>query len=226
VGTTTGVVSYTPPSNYYGAATFVVQVSDGDGGTDSITVNVTVVRRTFKVFLPLVGRAGTPDLVASISISPNKRTFAAGEPVVVSVTVTNQGSATAAPFWVDLYINPSSPPTAANQIWNTRCGLTPCFGMVWQVAGGLAPGQSITLSSQSLPAGYSIWPGWFAAGSSDLYAYVDSFNPGVASGAVAESDETNNRAELCGLSVAGTNPALMGVQDIKDLLSRPVYPRR
>ena len=54
-----------------------------------------------------------PDLLDRISISPNKRSFTAGEPVVISVTVTNQGDAAAAPFWVDLFINPSAPPTQA-----------------------------------------------------------------------------------------------------------------
>jgi hypothetical protein len=38
----TGVVSYKPFSNYYGPDTFNVQVADGFGGTDTITVNVTV----------------------------------------------------------------------------------------------------------------------------------------------------------------------------------------
>jgi hypothetical protein len=142
----------------------------------------------------------------------------------VRVTVKNQGSAVAAPFWVDLYINPSSPPTAANQVWNTRCGMTPCFGMAWEVTSGLAPGQSVTLSSQSLPPGYSLWPGYFAAGTSDLYAYADSYKPGVMGGAVAESDETNNRAELHGLSVTGPNPTLVGVRGVDDLLSRPIQP--
>jgi hypothetical protein len=192
----------------------------------TFTVNVSVPRHT--VFLPMLLRSGTPDLITSINISPNKRSFTAGEPVVIAVTITNQGPAAAGSFWVDLYINPSSPPTGANQTWDTRCGLTPCFGMAWEVPSGLAPGQSITLSSQSLPPGYSIWPGYFAAGSSDLYAYADSYNPGVAVGAVAESDETNNRAELHGLSVTGPNPALVGVQGVDDLRShlRPPRPCR
>jgi hypothetical protein len=81
------------------------------------------------------------------------------------------------------------------------------------------------LSSQNALAANSVWPGWFAAGTSDLYAYADSFNPGVAAGAVAESSETNNRAELHGLSVSGPNPLLAGSQDVKDLASRPVLPR-
>ncbi len=36
------VVSYTPTANYYGADGFVVQVADGNGGADTVTVNVTV----------------------------------------------------------------------------------------------------------------------------------------------------------------------------------------
>jgi len=181
------------------------------------------VRRTFKVFLPIVARpVGVPDLVVtSISLVPSKSTFAAGEGVEVRVTVTNQGSAAAEEFWADLYINPSSPPTAANQVWNTRCGLTPCFGIAWVVTGGLAPGQSITLSSSSLPPGYSVWPGYFAAGTTDLYAYADSYNPGVAAGAAAESNETNNRAELHGLTVTGPNPSLAGVRSLADVADRP-----
>jgi hypothetical protein len=221
VGATTGVVAYTPLPNYYGADSFVVRVSDG-GRTDSITVNVNIVRGTFKVFLPMMRLAGTPDLVITgISLVPSKTTFAAGEQVEVRVTVTNQGSAATGSFWLDLYINPSSPPTAANQIWNTRCGLTPCFGMAWEVTSGLAPGQSITLSSLSLPPGYSVWPGYFAAGTSDLYAYVDSYNPGIVDGAVAESNEANNRAELHGLRVTGPNPALVDVRSLAEVRVRP-----
>jgi hypothetical protein len=35
-------VSYTPNSNYHGADSFVVQVADGFGGADNITVDVTI----------------------------------------------------------------------------------------------------------------------------------------------------------------------------------------
>jgi hypothetical protein len=182
------------------------------------------VSLNYTTYLPLVVREVVPDLVASISISPNKSAFTAGEPVTISVTITNQGNGTAAPFWVDLYINPSSPPTAANQTWNTRCGLTPCHGIAWGVTSALAPGESITLSSQTLFGGYSVWPGWFAAGTSDIYAYVDSFNPGIVTGAVAESNEANNRAEIHGLSVTGQNP--LALQSIADLRARPVLTRQ
>jgi CSLREA domain-containing protein len=231
-----GTLTFTPAPNANGQATITVVLKDNagtaNGGQDtsapqSFTITVTSQWRWYLPIITHPAVATAPDLVVTgISLIPNKSTFAAGEPVEVRVTVKNQGSAAAGAFWVDLYINPSSPPTAANQVWNTRCGMTPCFGMAWTVTSGLAPGQSITLSSLSLPAGYSIWPGYFAAGTSDLYAYADSFSPGVVDGAVAESDETNNRAELHGLSVTGPNPSLVGLQRVTDLLARPLHLRK
>jgi len=164
----------------------------------------------FKVYLPLISKVGLPDLVGSISISPNKTTFAAGEPVQISVTITNIGDGPSVPAWADLYINPSTPPTAPNVTWNMVCGLNPCFGLTWVVP-ALAPGASVTLTSApgSYAPAYSLWPGWFAAGTTDLYFYVDNWNPGVATGAVAESNETNNRAELHNFTVTGTNPQIL-----------------
>jgi hypothetical protein len=166
---------------------------------------------------------GQPDLVAQLSVQPQRSRFGAGQPVEIRVAVTNQGSARSEAFWVDVYINPSAPPNQANQPWNARCQLQPCFGMAWQVA-GLEPGQTITLSSAALQPGYANWPGWFAAGSSDLYAYVDSWNPGQSFGHIAESNEDNNRAELHGLVVSGANPSLHTTAVLSD--TRPLAPRR
>lgn len=39
---TSKLITYTPTSNYVGTDSFVVQVSDGNGGTDTITVNITI----------------------------------------------------------------------------------------------------------------------------------------------------------------------------------------
>jgi CARDB len=212
----------TPDNGSYAISLEASQVFDTAGNAAAATALGSVeVNVSYTAFLPLVVREGVPDLVASISLSPSKQAFTPGEPVIIAVTVTNQGSGTAAPFWVDLYINPSSPPSAANQIWNARCGLTPCFGMAWAATSGLAPGQSITFTSQGSLANYSVWPGWFAAGTSDLYAFVDSYNPGVGTGAVAESNEANNRAELHGLVVAGVNPALVTSQSHATIPARP-----
>jgi hypothetical protein len=40
---TSKVIDYTPNADYNGSDSFVVQVSDGNGGTDTITVNVTII---------------------------------------------------------------------------------------------------------------------------------------------------------------------------------------
>jgi hypothetical protein len=142
---------------------------------------------------------------------PNKTTFAAGEAVRIVVTITNVGNAASTPAWADLYINPSTPPTTANVRWNDRCSLDPCFGLAWRLP-AIPPGQSVTLTSDpgSYASEYSVWPGWFARGTTDLYAYADSWNPGVPIGAVPEANESNNRSELHGLIVTGTNPSVTG----------------
>jgi hypothetical protein len=205
----------TPPGGAWDSAdggTYTValeanQVHDTAGNPVAAAVLGTFqVNLIYRVYLPFIANPGQPDLVARISLAPDQRTFAAGEPVVVSVTVTNQGNAPATGFWVDLLINPSTVPNNANVVWNKNCTLTPCYGIAWRVLGTLAPGASITLSSADVPKEYSIWPGYFAAGTTDLYAYVDSWNPGVASGAVQESNETNNRDHIGGLTVTGPNP--------------------
>jgi hypothetical protein len=57
---TSQTITYTPDSGYSGADSFVVEVSDGNGGSDTVTVSVTVedsqtsTQRT--LFLPLVAR--------------------------------------------------------------------------------------------------------------------------------------------------------------------------
>jgi parallel beta helix pectate lyase-like protein len=180
------------------------------------------------IFMPVFGKQTAADLTGSLRLSPSKLTFAAGDPVTIDVIVTNNGSARAAPFWVDFYINPSKPPTGANSTWNMVCGMTPCFGITWAVPGGLNPNESITLTSTpgQFAAAYSSWPGYFARGTADLYLYVDSWNPGVDSGAVPESNESNNRAELHGLVVTGPNPKLLSLRSVEQLPVRPALPGR
>jgi hypothetical protein len=151
-------------------------------------------------------------------LSPDQRSFDAGAPVTVTVTITNVGTAaTATGFWVDLYRNPTAPPTV-NQMWYDLCGPAPCHGSAWAVDTLLAPGAQITLTTTvtSYAPDSTRWPGWLAAGTTDLYLLVDSWfcpddgTPCAATGAVREQDETNNRAHLGGLTVTGTNPAMMG----------------
>jgi hypothetical protein len=61
-GTTTGIsqtVAYTPTAGYSGSDSFIVEVSDGNGGSDTITVAVTVSSQTSNqqtLFLPIIAR--------------------------------------------------------------------------------------------------------------------------------------------------------------------------
>jgi hypothetical protein len=214
-------------------ATLTLTTNDPSQPTASYALSCTgqATAGQFMVYLPTISKAATttlasqPDLVASLNASATQ--VEVGQPVGVSVTITNQGNAAASEFWVDLYINPSSPPSATNQPWNTRCQLDPCYGIAWYVTQSVAPGESIILTSTagSYYAANTIWNGTFAPGTTDLYAYVDSWNPTVAEGAVTESNEANNRAELHGLTVAGT-AALSATSSAADLPLRPVHPNQ
>ncbi|MBI1298387.1 hypothetical protein GC175_25920 [bacterium] len=153
------------------------------------------------LYLPSVARRlAQPDLVGEIRLDPNKTNFAAGEPVRILVTVRNVGAADSGPFWVDLHINPAQPPQGPPAQWNENCGRVPCFGLAWTVT-GLAAGQSIDLTSDAPSTAYSIWPGSFAGGVTDLYLVVDSW--GSNTGLVSESNEGNNVATVLGLVVEG-----------------------
>lgn len=189
---------------------------------------------THQAYLPLVVRPGQPDLtIASIEIIPNQTSFTAGQPVEIRVTVRNIGTAPAGPFWVDLSINPDRPPQT-NDLWHDHCGLSPCFGAAWGVTRTLQPGEEITLSTSSgFDPFRTYWLGWLASGTTTIYALADSWNTVGASGAVLESDETNNRGVRDGLTVSGTNPpappwtppsALAETAATSPLPVRPAYP--
>ncbi|MBP7694662.1 MAG: tandem-95 repeat protein, partial [Anaerolineales bacterium] len=218
-------------SHTYAAAgvyTAVVTASNSAGSaTASVTVVVVVIPTTGgqQLFLPLVmnNYSAAPDLVSGLSFSPAAP--AAGQPVTVSVVITNQGAAPAVNFWVDLYLDPSAAPTQAGA-WDTRCAADPCYGIAWFVAGPLAPGQSLTLTStpDSYVSDNTIWPGSLPAGTRAVYVYVDSFsNVGNPAGTVLESDETNNRAEWHspdGLTAAET----LSASEVPGL-TQPLAPR-
>ncbi|HSJ54372.1 MAG TPA: hypothetical protein VLC52_11585, partial [Anaerolineae bacterium] len=138
------------------------------------------------------------------------------------VEITNQGDVAAGGFRADFYLNPNPVPTGPNLAWNDACDLNLCYGLTWVVAAGLQPGQSIVLTStpDSLDVLGSFWTGYFTPGTTDLYLYVDSWNPGSPAGAVLELNETNNRAERHGLLVSGT-PVVA-----PDPGPAPVFPRR
>ena len=148
-------------------------------------------------YAPLAIEPPRADLIGSFALS--KPHPAGLEPVLITATITNTGDAPSTEFWVDFYINPQSPPTAANQPWDKQCGSRRCrYGIAWLVAQPLAPGQSITLTStrSSYYARNTDWPGSFNTSRLNLYMYVDSWNPTISYGAVYERHEDNNRSEM------------------------------
>jgi hypothetical protein len=173
------------------------------------------------IYLPNLVVPRYPDLVGSFKLS--KTTFDPFDPVLIMVTITNNGDAPASNFWVDFYINPLVPPTTTNQPWDKSCGTVRCrYGIAWYVADTIAPGQSLTL--YSLPNSYyaknTDWPGRFETKKLDLYLYVDSWNPGIPTGAVIEKNEGNNRAEM---HIGSVQP---GIQSFASAAPQPALPPR
>lgn len=198
--------SLTPALDAPGVYTLWVEARDGVGNTTPAgPYRVQAVGPT-RIYLPIVAHrfSPKPDLVGSFSLSTGSIT--PGAPVTITVTITNQGNAEATGFWVDFYINPSTPPTAANQPWETRCSMTPCYGIRWEVLTIMRPGESLTLRStpDSYDAATTYWLGSFPTGTRGLYLYVDSRSPdGSPNGLVLESIETNNLAEMHGAASLG-----------------------
>ena len=165
-----------------GVHTWTVQAINETGASDWAapwTIEVT----HNKIFLPLVTKnaVSAPDLVV-------ERLTAASN--TVQVVIKNQGNAPVTDaFWVEGYIDPTTPPTAVNQIWSDLADQ----GVVWGVtedALPLAPGSSITLTvgDAYYAPEYSqvTWP--LAAGTT-LYAQADSVNMETTYGAVLENHE-------------------------------------
>jgi hypothetical protein len=146
-----------------------------------------VVRGPQALYLPVLVRGydARPDLVVEVArVSPD-------DPSDLVLRVSNRGHSSARGFWVDLYFDPSAPPTA-NQPWPALCDT---YGAAWQVA-ELAAGESVELTIDG--AGYSSddsqWPeAAYPAGDHELWAYVDTWSD-APWGWVQEADETNNRA--------------------------------
>jgi predicted outer membrane repeat protein len=205
-------VSFTPTAT--GPRNGALRVADdASGSPHAVALSGTGVTRPSqtirRVFLPIVQIGGQADLaITSLSISPSKQSYTAGETVQISVTVTNQGNApTTGAFWVDLYVNPARPPTI-NTLWSDVCGISPCVGVAWPVLTTLAPGQSITLTTTraSYDQQRSFWLGWLPSGTTQIYALADSWNTSGNSGTIDEVDEANNLARIGELTVTGTNP--------------------
>ncbi|MEM7028973.1 MAG: hypothetical protein AAF629_05230 [Chloroflexota bacterium] len=149
--------------------------------TASLTIEAEPVSQIFH--LPLV--------IKEIQLDPDLR--------IRSVTPTNNGNdveliienvgldTTTAGFWVDLYINPVSPPSI-NDVWQNISS----NGAAWGVTTNIAPSEviTLTLTSPAYLAGFSnfttLTPG------TTIWVQVDSLNSATMHGNILERDETNN----------------------------------
>ncbi|MBX0327052.1 hypothetical protein K2Z83_05060 [Oscillochloris sp. ZM17-4] len=151
-----------------------------------------------QIYLPVVMNryfdpVSAPDLaITGVEVLPAQPSV--GQAAELRVTITNRGTrAAVAPFWVDLYVDPLTPPEV-NQVWSDLSST----GVSWRVY-GLGAGQSKVLSSllpndpQAPGTNYSDFRAFVQAGPRQIYALVDAFAGGSPTGAIDEADETNNR---------------------------------
>lgn len=115
-----------------------------------------------KNYLPWVMRgssggdtSGPADLtIVSVKVEPAGAVLA-NAPAAIEVVVKNQGGTAVSNFWVELYIDPSNAPNV-NDTWSALCNppwpSAMCYGGSWRMTQSLAPGESITLSGQTLVA--------------------------------------------------------------------------
>jgi hypothetical protein len=167
-------------------------------------------QRVSQLYLPLIDRGGAvsaPDLtVAGVVLLPSAPQ--AGKPTEVRITIRNAGTADInLPFWVDMYADPRTTPQV-NQIWPQLSDL----GASWRVY-GLKAGETRVLSTLAAndprdpTAHYSNFTTFVGAGAHHLFVLTDSFAPGQASGAVAESNEKNNLLGPVDVTVSGSSAA-------------------
>ncbi|KAA3662913.1 MAG: choice-of-anchor D domain-containing protein, partial [Chloroflexi bacterium] len=173
------ITGLTPNTTYH----YRVVGTNAKGSTIGIDQTFTTpeyVPSTFSIYIPIIVMPSYPDLIVQSVMASSTN---------VEVVIKNAGSlATVDSFWVDLYINPTTPPTGANQTWETNGG----EGIAWGVETTLDPGESLTLtlSSPYYHPSASNFSGTIRSGTT-IYAQVDSVGS-ATEGIVKEFAETNN----------------------------------
>ncbi len=137
-----------------------------------------------KLYLPLVFKEYTPPAIIAPDLVVQSIT-AIGNNVEVVIKNRGTGPATDA-FWVDVYLDPSRPPVAVNELWNDLSS----EGLVWGVTEDIAIGGELTLmlGDAYYVAAESNFSGSIAEGTA-VYAQVDSAHGGTTYGAVLELHE-------------------------------------
>jgi uncharacterized repeat protein (TIGR01451 family) len=129
-----------------------------------------------------------------------------GDTYHVQVVMRNAGTESAThDFWVDLYLNPFRTPapnlpwqnlsqSGAQGVSNCPTDLS-CYGRAWFVTTDLAPGATLTLSTEMPPdRRYDRWPSvgvpYVSGRHNPIVVLVDSW--GASYGAIYESNESDN----------------------------------
>jgi|GEM_PF-5060022 len=177
----------TPSRLKFNPSDMQVKEFDGNGwGTLSDHIGVEANLRWEKTtYVPTVGK---PDLIVE-----DVRVTSEG----IQVTIKNIGNASVLPgnnFWVDMYINPRTPPTTVNQVWQDMGD----YGLVWGVVSSalpLPPGAQIILDLNDpyFTDSRSLYPNEIPAGS-QIFVQVDSANSRTGYGGVLESHEETGQA--------------------------------
>lgn len=189
----TGVVSPSlAPGTVLTNTAQIATVSDSNASNNTAEVETTVVVEILPVeitYVPFIMKSeppSPPDLVVDQLIVTSQ---------AITVVVRNIGdTAVIDAFWVDVYINPATPPTGVNQAWDD----VGQQGLVWGVIGPALPILTDTtltltfgdvyyrpdLSQVSFP---------LAVGT-PVYAQVDSVNLLTTYGGVLESHEITGGA--------------------------------
>ena len=107
----------------------------------------------------------------------------------IEIVIRNVGTVAVTPaqsFWVDAYLSPNRPPTAANERWDS-VGL---YGAAWEVFNTIPPGEAITLTTgdDQMDPIFSRLPDRLPLGAT-VYVQVDAWNGGTGYGAVEEMHE-------------------------------------
>lgn len=220
-GDTTPPVNPTPPTSrtithtYHSTGIYTVTLNATNFSTSplatasiQLTVPPAPQQGISEIFLPLMFKNHTPpkpDLICTYALDPP--TAGAGDHVLITVQLKNQGQAAADGFWVDAYFNPTNPPTPNNLgRWQDACGgKNSCTtGIAWGVSNApLAPGGTrklVSINDEEDPnthgydPRYTKWTGKLPNPLNSMDIYVDSINnnDGLNDGAVSESNETNN----------------------------------
>lgn len=175
-------------------------------GTNVADMNVTIIddeALQVSVYLPMVSSPGQTgiDLIGTFTIEPSQDSYTSSDAVVIVATIENAGqiALSDATFWVDFYINPTSPPTSPNTPWDTLSQK----GVSWKLTNvSLAGGDKITVRSEVTDpyfvAASTDWDNTFPAGTTDLYLFVDVWDKNVDAdqqdpkAAIPEVNEDNN----------------------------------